>query len=320
MDLALLIYYVSAGLAVMLGASGIALGQGYVAGRGVAAITRQDLALSPVRRALLIGLTLLESGCVFSLLASLIAIFGRPAVITMPLAVAYGGALVGLGVVAGIVGIVTGRVLAAALDAIARQPLSASPLVSSMLISQVLLEAPTILAFILFFMARSFATADLSMIGGVQIGLGILFFAGAVIGPVIGQSMFCSAIVESMGINILMHHKLFSFMFIVQAIIETPVVFGFVGAVMVMARSVTTASLVQVIATLIGMTITVSLAAAGAGIGSGRVAGRAAICMAEEPSQYAPLFQLALICQTIIDTALIYSIIISFLLLRQCMA
>jgi F-type H+-transporting ATPase subunit c len=319
MELAPILYYLSICFVVMAGTSGIALGQGYMAGRSIAALGRQMLAQGPVRRSLFIGLTLLESGCVFSLIVGVMALFGPPVTFDLAPTAAIAASMCALGVVAGVVGLASGRMLAAAFDAMARQPLMASSLFGAMLLAQVLLEAPALLAFIFCFLTRSFVLADgCSVMDAVQALFAALIFGGIAIGPAIGQSMFSTALCEALGRAPDLRQKLFSFMFIVQAIIETPVVLGIIGAFMLLKRGLFVAPLYEVLLVMIGVVCTVTFGAAGASIGSGRVAGTAARCMADSPAQYSTLFQISLLSQTIIDTALIYSLIVCALLIKQC--
>ena len=118
-----------------------------------------------------------------------------------------------------------------------------------------------------------------------------------------------------------MFPRIFSFAFVVQAIIETPIIFGLLLSLtmVLMLKGGNGASFSDTVSLLIGSSLAFGLGSIGAGIGSGYVAARAARSMVEEPEQYTILLRTTIICQAVIDTALIYSLIVSFFLLRQCM-
>ena len=317
--MASLIYYGGIALCIVLGAGGGSVGQGFAGGVASLETARQRAAQGPVMQSYLLGCAFIESGCVFSLIVSLVYLFGSSG-LNETVAIVLGVAAVSMGVVAGVVGMASGRIVAASISSMARQPYEAPRLLSLMMIAQILLEAPMIFMFIIAFLARTWAVPEMTMAKTVQLLAGASIFAAGTIGPVIGQSRFCAAVCEAVGLNISMYARIFSFSFIVQAMIETPVIFALLVSLMVMLlQPLPSATVPELLALWIGVMGAVGFGSAGAAIGSGRAAARAALCMARNEEQASTIARLAIFCQAIIDTAVIYSLIISVLIIKRCM-
>ena len=230
----LLIYFIGVALCIVVGAGGVALGQGYAGGIATEGSARQAIGQAPIRQALLIGCAFLESGCVFSLIITLMYLFSTDAVTSSNVAMTLGVAALSMGVVAGIVGAVSGRVVAAAIGAMARQPHESSKILSLMMVAQILLEAPMVFMFIIAFLVKGWAVPTMSLIKSIQLMGASAVFACGTVGPAIGQAMFCRAVSEAVGLNISLYSRIFSFSFIVQAMIETPIIFSLLVSLMMM--------------------------------------------------------------------------------------
>lgn len=314
-----LIYYTGIALCIVFGAGGGSIGQGFAGGVAALETARQRAAQSPVMQSYLLGCAFIESGCVFSLIVSLVYLFGRDSE-AASVAIVLGVAALSMGIVAGVVGMASGRIVAASISSMARQPYESSRLLSLMMVAQILLEAPMIFMFIIAFLVRNWAVPDMTMLKAVQLLGGASIFAAGTIGPVIGQSRFCAAVCQAVGLNMSIYSRIFSFSFIVQAMIETPVIFALLVSLMVMLlQPLPSATLPEVVALWLGVMGAIGFGSAGAAIGSGRAAGRAALCMARDAEQAASVARLAIFCQAIIDTAVIYSLIISVLIIKRCM-
>lgn len=318
--IAQLIYFVGIALCITLGAGGVALGQGYAGGVAAEGDARQTAAQGPVRQGLLIGCAFLESGCVFSLIVSLVYLFSGSASLAPLSAMVYGVTALSMGLVAGVVGAASGTVVAAALRSMARQPREAGRIFSLMMVAQMLLEAPMVFMFIIAFLVKGWAGGELTALHAAQLMGGSLIFAVGCVGPALGQARFCRSVCEAAGLNIDMFARIFSFSFIVQAMIETPIIFALLVSLMLMLSTpLATTPIIEFGSLCFGVMCGVGFGSAGAAIGSGRAAARAVICMAERAEQASAVARLAIFCQAIIDTAVIYSLIISVLLIKQYM-
>lgn len=300
-----------------IAAAGVAFGQGVAAAHACQALSRQELAVNPVRRFLLIGLAFLESGCVFALVVSLLFLFNTTFTPTLASGLAVFGAGFGLGTAACIVGIASGFVVAQSVEAMARQPFFASKLVSFTMLAQMLLEAPAVFGFILCFLIKNGLSPDMTVAYGAQLMIGGIIIGLCAIGPAIGQAIYASRTCEAMGRNPDMYSRMFSFSFVVQAIIETPVIFALLLALIIMMRGATTMPLAEYVTLLSSAAFVFSFGSTGAAIGAGHVASRAVTCMAQTPEQYTALLRMTIFCQAVIDTALIYSLITAFLLISR---
>lgn len=314
------LYYLGVTLPTMLAAIGVAIGQGVAGGGSASGQSRQTLAQPPIQQATLVGLGVLETGGVFALVISILFLFNVPFPPTVPLGIAMCGIGFGMGFSACMVGLFTGRVILAATAAMARQPLEAKKVSTFMMLAQMLMEAPAVFSFIICFLVRSKMVPDMTIAQGIQYAVGGLILGFASIGPVIGQSLFATRACESIGTNVELFPRIFSFAFVVQAIIETPVIFGLLLSLsMVLLVSGNHLPFYDFISALIGVNLAFGLGSIGAGIGSGFVASRAVRGMVNDPDQYPALFRTTLVCQGVIDTALIYSVVIAFFLLKPCM-
>lgn len=310
-----LLHYIGIVWCMAFAALGVAIGQGIAAAHACQALSRQELAVGPVRRSLLIGLAFLESGCVFSLVICLLFLFNMPFTPTLASGLAVFGAGFGLGTAACVVGIASGFVVASSVEAMARQPFLASRISSFTMLAQMLLEAPTVFAFILCFLIKNGLSADMSLALGVQLMVGGIIIGLCSIGPAIGQSIYASRACDAMGRSPDMYGRMFSFSFVVQAIIETPIIFALLLALIIMMRGPITMPLAEYIALLAGAAAAFGLGSTGAAVGTGYVAGRAVTCMGATPEQYTAILRMTIFCQAVIDTALIYSLITAFLLI-----
>ncbi len=319
--IAALIYFIGLSLCIAVGAGGVSIGQGYAGGVATEGIARQGAAYGPVRQALLVGCAFLESGCVFSLIVVLVYLFHFSSGQALGYdAMVLGVTALSMGIVAGTVGIVSGAIVRGAIRSMARQPYHAGRILSLMMVAQILLEAPMIFMFIIAFMVKSWAVPSISLLYAIQLMGGSFIFACGAVGPAIGQAWFCSSVCEAVGLNISMYARIFSFSFIVQAMIETPIVFALlVSLMMMMLTPMAGVTAVELIALCIGVAIAIGFGSAGAAIGSGRAASAAVRAMADNPEQAATLARLGIFCQAIIDTAVIYSLIISVLLIKKSM-
>jgi F-type H+-transporting ATPase subunit c len=319
-QLGVFLYYLGVILPTTLAAIGVAIGQGSAGVGSVDGQSRQILAQPPIQQATLVGLGVLETGGVFSLVISMLFMFNVPFEPTLPLGIAMCGIGFGMGFSACMVGLFTGRVIVAATAAMARQPLQAKKVSSFMILAQMLMEAPVVFSFIICFLVRSKMVPDMTLAQGIQYAIGGVILGLASIGPVVGQSLFATRACESIGINIDLFPRIFSFAFVVQAIIETPIIFGLLLSLsMVLLVSGNNVPFHDFISALLGVCLAFGLGSIGAGIGSGFVASRAVKGMVNDPEQYPALFRTTLVCQGVIDTALIYSVVIAFFLLRHCL-
>lgn len=202
-----------------------------------------------------------------------------------------------------------------ALSAIARQPFLARKLSNFMLLTQSLIQTPVIFGFIIALIIRA-QLPDVTQIGQALtlVGSGLAIGIGC-IGPAIGGGYFTKIACRSVGINKYAYPKLFTFTFISQAIIETPVIFA-----SIISFFLTTKALQVVDNPIIGLAylsfaLTIGFGTLGAGISSGRSAAAAATQIAQNPQMYTFISRSSMMAQGLIDTCAVYAFIISLWLI-----
>ncbi len=303
-------------IALGAGAASSSIGQGLAAADGIESSSRQLLARSPVFRTFIIGMAFIESGAILSVIvAAMVLMSLRGATISLLEGIVYLGATAGIGISAMIVGIGSGYLIRSAMRAIARQPLEGNRIFSVMLLSQALLETPVILSFVLSVITFTQATSVTDLSGAFQLFFACLIMAFGSIGGVTGQAKFASAVCEALGKNIQGIGFVLPFTFITQALIETSIILNLVLSIFfIMAIK---ASLPIMIAIGIGCLSAMTFGGIGAGVGSSIVASSAVGGMARGGETAAVLFRNAFLSQMFVDTALIYSFIISFIIVRD---
>ena len=175
----------AAGLAIGLGAIGSAVGEGYIAMRGVESLGRQPKAHSKILRIMIIGQAITETAAIFALVVSLVLLFRDPSgeVIKgftyLAAGIAIGFGTIGSGLGAGLPG-------GSAMEGIGKQPANSDALTLNMIIGQAITQTSTIFA-----LTVSLILIMLEPSGGILkicalMGGGIAMGFGAV-GPGIGD-------------------------------------------------------------------------------------------------------------------------------------
>jgi F-type H+-transporting ATPase subunit c len=145
------------------------------------------------------------------------------------------------------------------------------------------------------------------------IGAAIAIGFGAV-GPAIGIGMSGGSADEGMGRQPKMTSDLFRTMLIGQAISSTPPTFALVVSFLLLFKVPYGATLIQGFAAL-GAGISIGVASFASGIGSSFPASQACIAIARQPYLRRPYTIQMLLGQALTQTALIFALLVSFLLL-----
>jgi len=181
-----------------------------------------------------------------------------------------------------------------------------------MLITQSMIQTPIIFGFIIaLFIQNQAASANtiaesLRLIAsGLAVGLGSA-------GPAIGLGIFGQAACSGIGINRKSYNKVFSFTLVSEAIIETPIIFALVVGLLLITLKTTT--LLHGIA-MLASAICIGIGTIGPGISSGKTSAAACKEIAKNPENSSSLFKVSVFSQGIIDTAAIYALVISILLI-----
>ncbi len=171
-----------------------------------------------------------------------------------------------------------------------------------------MLQTPILFGFIISWILHNSTVVSLTLNQGMQLCASGLAFALGILGPVIGLAIFATSACSAMGFNRHAHETLFSFTFISQTIIETPILFVLIVALILCfnpTSSAQHAGIVYIISALcMGMT-TLPV-----GISSGKTAEAACNEVAHNLSSYNFISSTSLLGQVFIETNTIYGLIV----------
>lgn len=314
------LHYFSAALALSLGALGGGIGQG-IAGLGVIqSMGRQPAGEASNFRAMVIGLALIETGIILALVIALLLLFSSYNEMTWAIALSELGIALALGTAAASVSIASSFVVKASSKSIARQPFFAQKIITVMLLIQSIIEAPVIFAFIISLLIRSRTNETMTLVEGYRNLAAGLTIAFGSIGPSIGQAIFGYASCSSLGSHKNSYSKIFPFTLLNEVVIETPIIFCLLVAFMILYTplDVVTAGqeTIQII-TLMVVPFVIGLGALGTSSGIGFTASKGCAQVAQEPENYNLIVRNTLLASAFIETGIIYSMIIVFLLMSR---
>jgi F-type H+-transporting ATPase subunit c len=306
----ILLHYISAGLAIMLGAIGAGIGLGSAASGVEDAMTRQPTGNEQSFKAMIIGLALIESGAIIALVTTLLILFSGTSEMTWEVARVELALGLAVGIAAASISIASSFVVRAASQAIARQPFFAQKIMTFMLIAQSIIEAPAIFAFIIALLVKTQLTTLITAETSIKLFAAGMVIALGCIGPSIGQALLARAACTSIGLNKNVYNKLFPFALLNQAIIETPMIFC-----VLLALIITYTNPVALKALMAALTL--GTAAIGSALGIGYVASRGAYQIALDPTVYANILRPTILAAAFIESSMIYGLIVSLLLVTM---
>lgn len=312
-----LLHYLSAAFALSIASIGGGIGQGLAGAHSIMALRRQSLGHNHIFRAMIIGLALIESGIIISLVMTLITLFSEHNAITWAIALSEVGISLAIGIAAAATSIASSFVVSAATKSISRQPFFAQKIITLMLLSQSIIEAPIVFAFIISLLIRGNFSPSLEMIGGIKhLAIGILMALGS-IGPSIGQGLFAYAACTSVGKNRRAYDKIFPFALLSEAVIETPMIFCLLLSLIILyIPTVPTQEILQG-TSIFTAAFTLGIGSMGTAIGIGHVASRSCYQIAQEPNNYSIIVRTTLLVEAFIESAVIYAMIIALLLIMK---
>ncbi|MFH0898140.1 MAG: hypothetical protein V1855_01025 [bacterium] len=318
MNTPVLLHYLSAIIAMVFGVIGGGIAQGIAGLSSLKAMGRQPTGSDSTFKSLIIGLALIESGLIIALVMSLLILFTTHQEITIGIALAELGMGLSIGFAAAAISIASSFVVRAATCAISRQPFFAQKIITLMLLTQSIIEAAVIFTFIVALLVKMHIVPTMTMIDGLRYFAATLAVALGSIGPSIGQGVFAHAACDSIGINKKAYDKIFPFTLISQAVIETPMIFSMLIALIIIYMPIKTEILFQGIVVLTAA-CTTGLSAIGVGAGIGFAASKSCYQIAHDPANYGVIFRTTLLVEAFIESMVIYALIVSMLLIMQAM-
>ncbi len=300
------------GVIIALNALSAGISQSLISGYALEAINIQPAAKDDIATTAFISMALLETAGIIGTLFSI-------AFIVFPGSGDYAYfAPISAVLVLSIVGVlVTFASIAPAKEAlfsIARQPFLSKKINTLILTMLSLLQTSFMFAFILaiiFFFNRNSIT---SITYGMRILASAISLSFGVIGPVIGVSTFASSACRAVSRNKSAYSKIFTFTFLSQAIIETPILFALVMSLIFLFSPVKPGSGIFEGLTSIISSLSIGVGTLGAGIASGKTAAAACEQISNHIELYPILSKTSMLAQGLIDASAIYAFALSLMI------
>ncbi len=307
------------GIALTIGLSGLGTGlaQGYAARVVLDAMDRQEIGIDAIRRALMIGLVFIESGGILALVIAFLLMSHEYTFLSQSMGLVHLNIGFCMGLVTGMMAIASSFALAAATEAIARQPLIAHKIISFMMISQTFIEAPVIFAFVLLLLINSNLDESIAWAEAVKLSIAAFGIAMGTIGPAIAQSRFSWASGEAMGLSHSAYPQIFSFSLLTQAIIETPVIFVLISTLFIIFKILPFMSPLTAATSLFPAALVVALGASSAAVGVSYVASKTCRLISLNTEHYGRLFRASFVAQAFIESCGIYALVIGLLMILR---
>ena len=309
-----ILHYGAAALAVSLSAIGTGIGQGIAGGSALISMARQPLGSDQSFRAMIIGLALTESGCIFALVISLMLLTGTPYSDSLGAGLAEVGLALAIGLSSAAVGIASAFAVNASCNAISREPLFSQKIMTLMLLTQSIIEAPVIFAFIISLIIKTSITDTTTIIEGIKLFSAGLVIALGSVGPAAGQAIFAQSAITAVGSNKDAYRNIFSFSLLSEAVIETPVIFSLLISFLILYLPVGPS--LGGYATL-ASALAMGLGAPGTGIATAYVAAKGSTEIALNPKLYSTILRATLLTQAVIESSVIYAFIIALALVTR---
>lgn len=296
---------------------GVGLGGGIAAKGALHAINVAPQSGAEILRASIIGLALIETGGILGVVMGLILLFGQsmddPNLLYI--GISECGIAFALGITGCMVGVYAALPARQASASIARQPFFSSKIINIMLLTQSIIQTPVIFGFLISLFIKTNLIQVHDIIHSLKLLASGLCLALGSIGPIIGLSRFAQVAVESIGRNRHSYGKIMPFTFISQAIIETPIIFAFVIAIILLVSPVDFHHISLNGIGFIAAALAIGIGTFGPGVSSGNIASAACKEIAIDPKNSSLLMKTSVLGQGIVDAAAIYALLVSLLLL-----
>jgi len=137
------------------------------------------------------------------------------------------------------------------------------------------------------------------------------------VGPSVGQSIFAHASCKAIGLNKNIYRQLFTFSMVNQAIIETPLIFCLLSAILIIFNPLSASNPFGALIGMCAAAFCIAVGSFGTATGSGLVGSKSCEQMAIEPESYAVLFRSTILAQSFIQSAVIYALIVTLYLITR---
>lgn len=297
---------------VGLSSFGAGIAQGIAGRAAIKATDIQPEARADIARTNLMGMALIDTSAILCLTASLFLLMSSSGQVgSLINNIADIGILLALAIPGFAISVACAFPVQESVLAIARQPFFSPKISRFMLISLSVLQTPVIFGFIIALLIKGSAVETVfDSMRLVAAGLTVCLTS---IGPILGLGFFARSACRALGINRHAYPKLFTFTFISNAVIETPIVLGLVIAFLFIWPSAVTDPVLATVC-IFGSALCIGIGTLGAGISSGLTSATVCKQIAINPELYGVLSKVCLFAQGLIDSGSIYAFIISLAL------
>jgi F-type H+-transporting ATPase subunit c len=303
------------GLAIGFGAIGAAIGEGYTAAVANSAISQNIKISGDIIKTMLVGQAIAESSSIFALVIAIILLFtdfGTGSFVTV-CGILGAGLSMGLGAIGS--GIGAGLPAAGACMAKAQRPEMSGRLMTNMLVGSAVCQTPAIFALVIAIMLLFMKIPTTSPLKAVALlGAGLCMGFGA-IGSGLGSGFAGKESCMGTARQPEMAGQLTTTMLIGSAVCQTPSIFAIVVALMLIFIDFGNAPLYPTWAAFLGAGLSTGLAAIGSGYGGGLAAGASCEGIARQPQSVGTVITAMLVGQAVAQTASIFGLLISFILI-----
>ena len=310
-----LLHYATVALAVSINSMGVGIGEGLTGKAALTALHLQPKARVDIMKTAILGMALIETAAIMGASISIILLLGtKQGVTNIYTGIAELGIALAICLSGFVIGLVSSYPAQEACMAVARQPFFSQKIFRFMLIRQSVLQTPIIFGFIIAMFIKAQAPAATTLADSLRLLSSGLCIGLGSIGPAIGLALLGKSATHGLGINRHAYDRLFSFTFISEAIIETPIIFALIISIALITSSITDGSLIKGIM-MFSAGLCMSLSTIGPGISSGRTAAAAAYQIARDPEKHAQLSRISMVGQGLIDTCAIYGLLVAGMLI-----
>ena len=313
-----LLHTIAIGIPVILGGIGSGIGQGIAGYGALQAMYRQSKGIEQITRTMILGLALIETGVILSLVISLMILFGGTKNVTLGIGLSELGMSLAIGLSALIGSIASSFAVKEACKSIARQPFFSQKIMTLMLLAQSIIEAAVVFAFVVALLIKVSIKETTTVIEGIKfLGAGLAIGIGT-IGPSIGQALFSHASCNAAGLNKKTFGKLLTFSLLSQAVIQTPIIFCLIISIIIIFKPVIaiTTPLIAFVSFIVPA-FTISIGSMGTAISIGYSSAKNCRSIALKPEHYPLLLRTSLLAQAIIESSAIYALIVSLILMTK---
>jgi len=303
------------GIAIGFGAIGAAIGEGYTAAMANWAISQNIKNSGDIIKTMLVGQAIAESSSIFALVIAIILLFtdfGAGSFVTV-CGILGAGLSMGLGAIGS--GIGAGLPAAGACMAKAQRPEMSGRLMTNMLVGSAVCQTPAIFALVIAVMLLFMKFPTTSPLKAVALLAAGLCMGFGAIGSGLGSGFAGKESCIGTARQPEMAGQLTTTMLIGSAVCQTPAIFAIVVSLMLIFIDFGNAPLYPTWAAFLGAGLSTGLAAIGSGYGGGLAAGASCEGIARQPQSVGTVITAMLVGQAVAQTASIFGLLISFILM-----